>query len=940
MTKIRKNERSWAIEIISQINRIAETNDLRIKRAGGESTISVSNVKRMFPDVILYGDGDLTSILQGWELKMPDVPITDEMFVRDAQRKARVLGLDSCVIWNFTYAQLFILDKKTDEFHVAVQWENLHIVNREDVAIYRQEWERTLKDVVLAVNGFLASHTIKRATIENVLSQSAIDHLVNENKTLVADNYKQAATENVLIKAELEQWWKEVSEEYRFDEMDMYQAYAKTVIIRWAYRILFAHLIKRQQNAALLIDTLDYDTTPQEADEIFHKVTAKADFYNIFESVRYAELLPSQTWETLVELSSFLRENDIQHINYKMLQNILEGTVRQARRELNGQYTTPKTLARMLARITTHNLQGNNLDPCCGTGTIPHEIIELKRSAIGASKAVNTTWASDKYQLPLQIANLSMASLDTINLANRLFQRNALCLNVGDTVNIVNPQDGELMEIEIPAFDTICSNLPFVAFENLQAEDMARITVLPALSGLDRKSDLCYYIALHLSTLLKDDGWLGLILPNAWLGTTAGEIFYGRLLELFDLEQVHISGKGRWFQNADVVTTLVVLRKKSATREKHTSFFIWRQSLETLSRHSDMEDALVNSSLLDKELDRTVAVRSCYTPDEIEQLKQLGISYNALFHDVRWLLDIRNQLIPFKQLFTLIRGSRRGWDKMFFPQGETGIEPCFQHQALFNARRLGSLVAEPDRVAFCCSEPLDALNRNYPGAYRWIMKFSKEKNGKGKPLPIVLKQKQDEEWYEMKPKETAELFTMMNPDDRFFFGSFRKPTFINQRLIGLKFKSTTSDKLLCHALLNCILQKFFIEANGFGRGLGVLDFQKDGVEKSFMLNPDLLSPKQIEEIKKAFHPLLHKPIVTIDEELQDKDWQQFNLTVLRAYGLEGHYLQIANSLRSLRQVRKTAKETPSNAAPIVQADKYNNVEPEGYAMAAEAISKS
>ena len=37
---VRKNERSWAIEIISQINSLADNYDLVIKRAGGESTIS------------------------------------------------------------------------------------------------------------------------------------------------------------------------------------------------------------------------------------------------------------------------------------------------------------------------------------------------------------------------------------------------------------------------------------------------------------------------------------------------------------------------------------------------------------------------------------------------------------------------------------------------------------------------------------------------------------------------------------------------------------------------------------------------------------------------------------------------------------------------------------------------------------------------------------
>ena len=38
-TIVRRNERSWAIEVISKINEIASLNDWLIKRAGGESTI-------------------------------------------------------------------------------------------------------------------------------------------------------------------------------------------------------------------------------------------------------------------------------------------------------------------------------------------------------------------------------------------------------------------------------------------------------------------------------------------------------------------------------------------------------------------------------------------------------------------------------------------------------------------------------------------------------------------------------------------------------------------------------------------------------------------------------------------------------------------------------------------------------------------------------------
>ena len=50
-TIVRRNERSWAIELITKINKIAENNDLAIKRAGGETTISVNRGNTMFPDV-------------------------------------------------------------------------------------------------------------------------------------------------------------------------------------------------------------------------------------------------------------------------------------------------------------------------------------------------------------------------------------------------------------------------------------------------------------------------------------------------------------------------------------------------------------------------------------------------------------------------------------------------------------------------------------------------------------------------------------------------------------------------------------------------------------------------------------------------------------------------------------------------------------------------
>ena len=72
---LKLNERSWAIQIIQEItNYVSGLPDFLIKRAGGETTINTGK-KVMFPDVLLFADNGMSKILQGWELKMPDVPI-------------------------------------------------------------------------------------------------------------------------------------------------------------------------------------------------------------------------------------------------------------------------------------------------------------------------------------------------------------------------------------------------------------------------------------------------------------------------------------------------------------------------------------------------------------------------------------------------------------------------------------------------------------------------------------------------------------------------------------------------------------------------------------------------------------------------------------------------------------------------------------------------
>ena len=924
MTTIRKNERSWAIELISQINQFSTDNDLIIKRAGGETTVSEYRGQNMFPDVILYGDHDLSSILQGWELKMPDVPINDADFVHDAQRKARALNLNSCVIWNFTHVKLFVYDTEAHEFAEKKRWDNATIRTRDDVQKYKSRWERTLKSVLTSVNEYLISGEVKKAFIGDVLTKTSISNLVNDNKLCVARHLEDEARRDAVMGARIETWWRDIKSEYEGDEESKFAAYAKSVIINWANRIIFAHLIKQRQMSAYAIDELDYESTPEEGNAIFQTITEKSDFYNIFGAMLYNEHLPLKTWAGLVELSLFLKNSPIKHISQRILQQVLEGSVSISKRLVHGQYPTPPVLAAILARMTIHDITGECFDGCCGTGTIPNFIIDYKKGKrIGAQLAMATTWASDKFQLPLQIANLAMTSYDTINMPCRLFQRDILSLHPGDEVEIMNPQTGIKEKYSLPQFDAIISNLPFVKASGISPDDASMVESIKTRYGLSGRSDFSYYVALHLRDLVKEDGYVGIILSNSFLGTEAGNLFFDAIREFFDDIRLHISGSGRWFENADVVTVLLVMRKRTeAERNTNISFFRWNRNLYAIQDSRDYADCIVNSSLLDSELDRSVVARANYSNENLLDLMRLNISYNALFADLNWLIEIQENLTPLNSILNVIRGNRRGHDKLFIPRpcDYSTIEPQFLHSFMKNLKRTRSYVAQADSKAFCCSMTMDELeSENMHGALSWIRRFEDVVDDYG-PLVDRLK-RAHMEWYENKPSELAEIGTMMNPDNRMFYVKFPTPTFINQRIIGLNRINQDDDIDLIHALLNSIISIFYIEAVGFGRGLGALDISKDSISKCYMLNPSLLSEEQQTDILEKFAALLSRGIVDINQDIEDPVRREFDMAVLNAYGIGRYFDNIVGCLKAMRKIRKAARQQTVLQSPTRDYDR-------------------
>lgn len=912
------NERSWAIDLISEINQLAPTIMGPIKRAGGEWTVS-NMVSNLFPDVLLFGDADSQITLQGWELKMPDTPINDAELLQNASAKAKALGVNSFVVWNVTHACLYVKDG-TDAFVPHRTWNNItEILARDEVASRKTEWVAGLRMILTELNEYLQQGVIRGRTIVETLSDYSLAELILSHAHEVERKIQDVLRRDSRLDADVTQWWATIRTEYP-PHSSAYHVLAQINLVNWINKIVFAHVLKSSFSPAAKVEQIGQTASPEQALSIFEEISNQCNFLNIFKSSIGEHILPDNAWNTLKQFNIFLSQFSFGRIAPDLLQSLLQQTVSIARRKISGQYTTPATLSNLLIRLVMLNKEKDFYDPFCGTGTIARAAYDVKLEyGMTPQSSLSTIWASDKFLFPLQLCTMALVTPGSMGCPLRIFKKDIVDSSPDMEVTVTDPQTGRSVTEQFRKVDYIGANLPFVKQEDLDEinpkirEISAWICQLLNSGGendLDGKSDLYAYIPFWLWPLLTDSGRVGIITSNAWLGTKWGAVFRKVLKKFFDVETVAISGNGRWFQNAQVVTTLLILRKRrdatSSPDDYQTRFCTTLIPIEALDTNIKRKELAVAISTGQPD-SSTISIIS-YSQMEIHDFERMGMEWSSFFADVRFMKSFADKMVSVSDYFQIPRGERRGWNQLFYPEGEHGIEPEYLHPVLRSFRGVETLVANTDSDAFCCHRTLEELEAlSHIGALNWIRRFESATNEIGKPLTESLKRAKLH-WYEMKDSTTGNFVISMNPDQRLFIARFQTPAFVDQRLIPFRAKDGSIDLDLCHALFNSVLGISYIEAMGFGRGLGVLDLSATKLKTHMrMLNPNLLNEAQRTQILDAFSSLLRRPVLPVLEELEDPDRKRFDEVVLRAYGVYDHYQSILKAIKGLYKIRKAVK---------------------------------
>ena len=346
---------------------------------------------------------------------------------------------------------------------------------------------------------------------------------------------------------------------------------------------------------------------------------------------------------------------------------------------------------------------------------------------------------------------------------------------------------------------------------------------------------------------------------------------------------------------------MLVLEKRDSDDESRsdTNFVILKQPIDLLTDDANVESVAAQIEL-GRAQDDVMSIRSV-SHDQLIKARPFGLAGSAQFVDIDWLLDC--SLVPVRDLFTIRRGERRGWDRLFYPAAGHGIEADYIKPVLLSSTDIDTYEATADREAFCCGvSKAELRRRGHTGALRWIERFESGRNGTGRPLPEVLA-KANHHWYEMRADRVAELVIPLAYGKRLYIGRVDPAAFVNQRLMGLN-PHPGVDVDLAHALLNCTVGLLMIEAIGFGRGLGALDLNKDRIEANLhILDPDKLGRPERDEIVAAFAPMKARSVLEVSDELEQADRQALDELVIRHFGITTSREHIYDTLRALVEVR-------------------------------------
>lgn len=941
---IRRNERDWAGQLISWIKHEIENKATIFQDVTNDTGIKVESGKTKFPDVLLFIDKVSGIIFNGWELKFPDTAIDDVGMLKNALEKAKRLRSNSFVTWNGSEAVIWKINTIDYALESLIKIKKYPkertIITRDDLAdplkfnqnepLLIQRTKELLHDLEqLYILGELKpAVNITGSIIEGVYMASNII-IPQFQESIITQKGNNAA-----FREEFNQWkiyesstLKILASSSRRAEMVVpEQVLAKFTFYNLIGKILFYLTLCENLSGELEKMNIQDKIDLKEKLFLYFEKAKFIDYQAVFKPCFTDNIVFSKiAIDAVYNLIQIFTEFDFKILPTGVIGNILENLVPKEEKQKFGQYFTPETLANLVAFPAVQTVNDYLLDPTSGTGTFLNSFYKILNfyGNTDHSELLNHIWGNDISHFPamLSVINLYKQNVTEIYNFPRVIRDDFFNLNIDDAVSFPDSRNYKKhIEVQIPQFDAIAGNLPFIQQEDIPNEVLTaffrkkfeakqRAFLEGNTFKINERSDYFTYCVYNSTRFLKSNGYLSVITSNAWLGKEYGFQFKHFLLDNFYIKYVVKSNTEHWFSDSQVSTIYIVLQKAAknestkfvtiefklneyfkqnntnAQLQQIENFYAEIDNCEYKNNHTWEKDAVFSDLLKNKQ----DAVSVC-----VVQKQQLLNSINRNENWEQYFVsahlfesfdDKLTQLFP--SVIDVFRGERTGWNDMFvIPKNSiqsSGVESEYLLPYIKSPTELEQIEFNDNynNRLFVCLEAFDKLPK---GAKSWIGRFENVQNKNGSQTIREACSNHRPFWYSLRTKQ-AKIITAINPYERFFFSFSKCPFTIDQRLIAM---NTTEkyDVELITALLNSAITFLTLEMRGTSRNLGALDLNANYLKQLRVLNPDLLSKNQILSILSAFKPLKNRKIESIFIEVKKPDRIDFDKTVFNCFGID------------------------------------------------------
>jgi hypothetical protein len=642
MAKTKATEREFQGQVISWIKQQIEHGGLPFENAINDPSLCAIKTYK-FPDVLLTLDFACQQPFCGWELKTTETDVRDTKLLKDAIEKAQLLNAKYFVTWNMQTAIIWRTPEKTratvtEKDKVREFGPDPRIQSVDDI---RDPQKSLLMESVCAqlLRDLARLHKDENINLPLADTTVFVGLVANASKlmseALIKDINKARAKKDFDKRLNA---WAKIQGVSKYDQ-DYYKTLAQQVAYKIVGKILFYLTLHkhRLELPRMELPAKSYKTALKKMRGLFQQAL-EVDYQAIFEPDITDEIeLSQETAKIIIELTDKLEHWRFELMPLDVIGAVFEKLIPQEARHSLGQYFTPDNLVDLIVTFCVRSRDDFVMDPTCGTGTFLIRSYNRLRNLYWKPhhKLLEQIWGFDIAGFPAELATINLYRQDLSDYQNfpRVLSKDFFDVIPGESFEFPPPKKtvktGEREKVEIPKFDALVGNFPFIRQELIQKVDNkykkkleialfeswgkdysvlfnnnagnSRVKTEHKLR-LSGKADIYAYMFFHAAAHLKVGGRMGFVTSNSWLDVAYGYELQRFFLSRFKVIAICESRCEPWFEQSAVNTVFTVLERCDDEEEKknHLVRFVKaKKPLKELFPQNPLTDAQARWNALD-----------------------------------------------------------------------------------------------------------------------------------------------------------------------------------------------------------------------------------------------------------------------------------------------------------------------------------------------------